>query len=314
MELSHIYGHLNCPNCPNYEDGKKPVIELKNISPDQTFEGYSLQCEIVFLLEGETSYSAGIFNNLKIRKRQGIFLLPGYHFSFDTKYGAQLLILRLSQKIQFCECYLLETLANQNLKKGLGEIRTEQVRPPLLWMREEIDSYVAGLLLIINHGLRCKLYFELKIKELFYLLRTFYTKEELAIFFGDVMSYESSFSYYIWHNYHRYLTVMEMAKGMNIALSSFEKRFKKVFGLSPYRWMNEQRAKKIFNALCTEEMPIKEMCMHFGFASKTAFNSFCKKKLGDAPAEIRKKMRIGGNEAKKYGNESGIITQNGLDL
>jgi AraC-like DNA-binding protein len=76
---------------------------------------------------------------------------------------------------------------------------------------------------------------------------------------------------------------------MNMTLSGIEKRFRKVFNTSGYKWMNDQKTKKIYHALCTNDHNFKELSAEFGFASEAAFNRFCKQHLGQTPGQIRKK-------------------------
>ena len=82
---------------------------------------------------------------------------------------------------------------------------------------------------------------------------------------------------------------------MNYTVSGFEKRFKRVFGVSPYKWMNNQKAKMIFQQVRTTDLTLKEISANFGFTSLSRFNDFCKTNLGKPPGDIREKSHIGGN-------------------
>lgn len=52
-------------------------------------------------------------------------------------------------------------------------------------MNQEMDSYIRNLQFFIQKELYSEHYFRTKVKELFYLSRAFYIKEELACFFPE---------------------------------------------------------------------------------------------------------------------------------
>lgn len=293
MDLLYKNEHLSCVN---YDKGPRPAIEIKELTGEQFIEGHAVHGKILFLLEGELTCSFGDFNGCNIPQRQMLYLPSDYSFTFRSTQKVRFMIIRLLRKIQFCECYLLESLTRQTAKIDTNRPDTTGEKPFLLKMNRGIDVYTDSLILFMSKGLCCKYYFETKTKELFYLLRAFYPKEELACFFRTALSMDSFFSYFVSHNYHKYRTLSEMAEAMNMTLSGFEKRFKKVFGTSGCKWINEHKAKKIYHAVCNEQTPLKELSTRFGFSSKSTFSDFCKKNLGETPGKIRKKIQLGENE------------------
>lgn len=292
MNLLYANEHFSCRN---YDKGPKSSIQLKKITGKAPFQDLAVHGKIVFLLHGKISYSYGSYYNCPMREKQMLFLPPNNDFVFSSKDEAEILLIRLSNKVQFCESYSLETLTYQTLKKQNGMDRKEKV-PFLLEMNEDVENYVSNLLSCMSKGLLCKYYFETKIKELFYLLRAFYYKEDLALFFKDILSPDTSFSQFVMHNHHKYKTLSEMADDMGMSLSNIEKLFSKVFNVSGYKWMNKQKADKIYHALCTEKTPLKEIAMRFEFSSASSLNDFCKNMLGDTPGMIRKKVQSEQND------------------
>lgn len=285
--------YLSCKKetgaCLNFDNGYGPEIEIKTISETSFFKGHTLQDKIIFLLDGQLTYSFGVFHNCTMNERQMLFLPPDYRFTFKAPDQARIMIIRLLQKIRFCDNYGLDNLAYRTTIQDV-ELETKNRQSPfLLEINQAIDAYTRNLIVFMQKGLCCRYYFEIKIKELFYLLRMFYTKDELVQFFRKTLTLDSSFSHFILHNYHRYKTLSEMATAMNMTLSGFEKRFKKVFGISGGKWMNQHKAKKIYHAISSNEATFKELSDLFGFSSQSTFNDFCKKNLGMTPGQIRKK-------------------------
>lgn len=302
MSLPYAKEHLNCLN---YDGQERAAISLHNITPDNAFKGQGLLCKIVFVLKGEVLYSCGELKDYPVRQGQILFILPGSTYSFTTGDEALLLVLRPAKEVQFCEFYQLETLMSQALRKEGHLPAVAHDTPFLLTMNNQVESYVSSLTTCISQGLCCYYYFDMKIRELFYLFRAFYTKEDLAMFFRDAAGYDTFFSHYILNNHHKYNNVSALASAMNTSLSSFEKRFKKVFGQAPYKWMTQQKAKRIYHALNTEDTPLKELSLRFGFANKSTFNDFCKKNLQLTPAAIRNKKT--NNRRDKTENKNAEI-------
>lgn len=300
MEMLYKNEH---ENCPNHDNGPQPTIEIKELSKGDVFVWQSRVGKIIFLLEGHINYSFGSFNNCAMSQKQMLFLPPDYQFMFRVNKNTRLVMIRLLKKIQFCESYMLESLIYQTVgikRKQLGRSKNE---PTLLMMNEAMDIYMNGLTIFMYRGMCCKYYFETKVKELFYLFRAFYPKEELAMFFKKALSMDASFTHFIINNYYQYKTLSEMAEAMNMSLSGFEKRFKKAFGVSGYKWMNEHRAKKIYHAICNEDTPLKNLSARFGFATKSSFNDFCKRNLGFPPGQIRKNALQGVNDEQMDKNK-----------
>ena len=88
-------------------------------------------------------------------------------------------------------------------------------------------------------------------------------------------------------SYTRYGNLSEIAAAMNYSVSGFEKKFRKVFGCSPYNWMLRQKAQDAWHCVNTEGMNLKEIAHRFGFASPASFNNFFVKHFGITPGQAR---------------------------
>lgn len=297
MKLLYKEEHLVCTN---YDIGPRPIIEVKDINKKNPFSGLSNISKIVFILEGDLHFSCGAFPQIGIDTGKMLFIPPNKQFTLKTEGQAKILIIRISQILRFCECYLIESLLHQTRDTII------QAKPNhgifFMPINEVISLYISGLRLAVEQDVRCKYYFETKIKELFYLFRNFYTKEELSMFFREILNTDPYFFYFVKYNYRNYKTASEFASDMNMTLQSFEKRFKSVFNTPAYRWMKEQKVSDIHQAICTEDTPLKELAVRFGFSSKSSFSDFCKKNMGVSPGQIREKMYFNKNDEQKKQN------------
>ena len=281
MKLLYKKEHITCLH---YDSGAEPQIEVKKIYKGQPFDGHSHQCKIVLVLQGSAAYKLRGLVITELQEGQILLIAPDKHFSISTKKTAELLVICLTQTAGLCECFPLESLL-----KHRDETRQEII---LLEANPAIDIFITGLTTSLKHGLRCKYYLDTKTKELFYLLRGFYTKEQLAQFFKDMLHADAHFYYLIKQNYQHADSVPDFVKMLNMKQPVFEKKFKEIFGMPPYKWMLEQKTRDIHHALCTENTPLKELTTRFGFSSKSSFSDFCKKNLGAPPGHIRKNVRL----------------------
>ena len=287
MDLLYYKKHINCIN---YDNSPQSIISIIKIGCDIDYEEQPLLGTIAFLLEGEITFSFAAYINCHMQEGQMLYLPVDYKFVYKTTSKATLLFVRMSQKIQICDQYFIEGLVNYSAKDRSSTSFVFEKLPYMLQINSTLKEYLNHLFYCIQRGLKCKYYFEIKVKELFFLLGSFYLKEELGFFFKEALSCDPNFSHFVILNYHKYNSLSDLAGAANMSLSNIEKHFKKVFGISGYKWMTEQKTKKIFHAICTSQANFKEISDEFGFASKSTFNDYCKKHLGKTPGEIRRKI------------------------
>ena len=286
MQLLYAVEHLSCLN---YEGSERPLIELKKVSQNEIWETQTLENKIVCVVDGVMRFSFADSVDSIATKGQFVALAGGFRFKCFAVESLSLVIFRLNEKAQLCDNFMLKQLLqiNENQTGNPKVYETPEV-PHRLDMNQVFWNYINLLFDCMNSGLRCKHYLEGKLKELFFILRAYYPKEELNLFFQALLSTDISFSNYVLQNHHKYKTLTELAESMNYSLSGFEKRFKKVFGMYGYRWMKEQKAKRIFHQISNTDSNFKEIASEFGFCSQSYFNDFCKAQFGKTPGEIRK--------------------------
>jgi len=231
-------------------------------------------------LEGELLFSQGKYTNRKITKGKVLLLVANSPFKSVADKNTKLLIFSMRTETHICDRYSLEMLMKES-DLGEPDLSYLEINKPLNEYLKSLDKY-------ISDGLRCFFFHEIKIKELFYILRGYYPKEELYVFFYPLLSNDISFSDFIQKNYHKVKTVKELAELANYSLSGFVKRFKKVFGVSAYHWINEQKATLIYREINEMTKTLKEISFEYGFSSPAHFNDFCKNHFGETPGNIRK--------------------------
>lgn len=282
-------------DCPNYDNTGKLMAEVREFVGQMEKEVDTKQNKVVFMLEGKLNYCDSIIGGCVLEEGNMAFIRFGSHLVLENLCDrTKVLIIRLSQNVRFCERYLLSTLMNQ-----VGDTCLEpycDLARNVLIMNQEIRTYAANFAACINKKLCCLYYLKIKVEEFFYLLRSFYSKEKLALFFKEILNEDSSFHHFVVSNYYKYNTLSQMAEDMNMTLWTIEKKFKEVFGTSGYRWMTEQKAAKIYQVICTEDTPLKVVASEFGFSSMSSFSNFCRKNLSNSPGRIRAGIKAGNND------------------
>lgn len=291
MELLYSDEHLRCIN---YDQGENPIMEVVAIEEGGLWENSPLGNKLVFVLTGEISFSFGRFSNCQIGKNRILYLPTGYSLKCKALNKSKLFVMRVQGQTRFCDDYHFQDLEKET-SNMLGYSKPMEEKPPTLEVNGIMEKYLEALLLYIGAGAKCKCFYLIKIKELFYIFRWFYPKETLVEFFQYALKGGSEFAGFIMDSWHKYKSVGELAEAMNYTVSGFEKRFKRVFGVSPYRWMNSQKAERIFHQVRTTDLTFKQISANFGFTSLTRFNDFCKANFGKPPGDIREKSRVGGN-------------------
>ncbi len=275
----------SCKQCVNYNCESDSCMQIKDLEENCYLEELSVFNNVLLLRKGNISCSWGVFVDFSMCEGQMLYLPANYKLICNARTQSNLLFIRLYCKIQFCDQRYLEDLAVYSQNGCNPDVRT----PFLLETNIILHDYADQLAECIRNGLTCNLFLSYKIKELFFILGASYKKEELSLFFKEAISQDSSFSHYVIQNGYKYQSLSELADSMNMTVSGIEKRFKKVFGISGYKWMIEQKVNKLFHTICSSDSSFKEISEEFGFSSKSTFNDFCKRHLGKTPGEIRQK-------------------------
>jgi AraC-like DNA-binding protein len=281
MRLMNIQEHLGCYN---YDHSDKPIIEVINYPQSKTGLWNINDNEVAFLMEGRMRYSFRNSPTYEVQKGQFLFLPAGSAFSYLTLMDSVILVLRVRNHIKLCECYHIEKLYSDSL----GEKFSPEKGAYMLEINSRLWHFLTGLCDCIGDGIKCKVFFEMKIKEFFLMLRAYYPKENIYDFLYPILSRDPAFSEYVRKNWPQYKTVKEIADALHQTPKQFSKRFKEVFDKPPYKWIKERKANAIYHDICSANTPLKQIAAKYGFSTIPQFTKFCKTELGRNPGELRR--------------------------
>ena len=279
MELLYKEEHFSCFNYSH----KSPLIEVLEKKQGEVFELSTNRNSIIFILRGQIKISAGLINN-KVIEKERMFVHPGrFKGNIEVEENTTVIMMDLSTNLSFCEHFSIERLFNENKNEMKDDIFS-------LDINEMTEAFLNLLERYIKDGLRCVYFFELKLKEFLYILRAYYPKEELQLFFRPILNKDMKFCTLVLENAGKAKTVKELAELSNYSLSGFEKRFKKVFDISASKWMEQNKARAIYHEINCSNKTITEIAYDFEF-SPPHFNDYCKRIFKKTPKQLRKEEK-----------------------
>ena len=280
MEIQSLDKHMAC-FC--YGAGKGALIEMREL-PCGTQENINLSAhEIVFLLEGQLNYTVCGYNRAELTGGNLTFLPIGCTVNLETQANSVLFIFRRTSGLHLCHTFSIEQLYNKEDAKSTSK----KIIP--LKINPRLQHYLKGLKDTCTDGVMCRHFFEAKITELFVLLRTYYSDEQLRELFLPILSPDTEFSEFVRKNHSKYKTVNDMAVGMNLTPVQFSNRFRRVFQQPPREWIQQEKAKMIHADICESNRPLKQIADDYDFAVQAHLNRFCKRSFGMTPREMREK-------------------------
>ncbi|MDH6304726.1 AraC-like DNA-binding protein [Parabacteroides sp. PF5-5] len=240
---------------------------------------------LLFLLEGELNVSYNEFKNHLCVTDEMIFVAADSSLVIETYTEVRYLLLSFNNQLS-----LLEQLDLQELKEFCNErniFNKLDIRPPLHGVLESIIFYQSNKI----HSRQLD---EAKQKEIFLVLKSFYTKQELARFLKPILNQDMDFKAFIIKHYMDAKNVEELAQICDLSIRSLTRKFKLHFNDSPYRWMLRQKSHHVKTMLADRKIPMQQIIKDFGFSSPAHFTTYCKKHFEMTPSAYRKELNGGG--------------------
>lgn len=131
----------------------------------------------------------------------------------------------------------------------------------------------------------------IKIKELLFLLMTLKEQNIIRFILTNLFNpIEHKFSETIDANLFENLSINELAHLCNLSLSSFNRRFKKVYKQSPKKYILTKRLEKAKSLLSRPELRISDIALDCCFDDPANFSKSFSSYFGVSPSEYRKSV------------------------
>ncbi|MCD7977594.1 MAG: helix-turn-helix domain-containing protein [Tannerellaceae bacterium] len=262
-------------------DSGQPVIEILKVTDDTYRSGVIGINEIIFVLQGKCELTCDIYPPTTIREKESIFVPTGSHFHATSQKDSEIIIFRLDPLQKLHGFYSVEDLYTEAQHHDFPEDAGK------LEINEIMNTYLATLADYIKNGVNHYVLYEIKIKELLLILNAYYKKQHLCYFFRPVLNNDFIFASFVLKNWENAKNAKELAELAAYSEAAFNKKFKKVFGTTPYKWINEKRATQILYTITNTDKPLKQIADEYNFGSQQQFNDYCLRNFKQTPGNIR---------------------------
>lgn len=246
---------------------------------------------LFFIMEGEIKIRYNEFKYKEFKAGDMVFLPKSADVHGEAINKCSFIVLIYDAPVKLCDKVTLNSI--------VASKQDVQYEFRSLPMCQTLNSYLALLKTYLSEGINCRHLHEIKQKELFLILRTHYSKDDLAQFFYPMLGDSLDFRSKVMAYYPEARTAKELAGLCLYSEGHFSELFIAEFSETPYKWMQKQKAKHIIGRMANSDVSLKELADEFNFTSPSHFNSYCKTHFGDSPARVRRKLQAGNEVISK---------------
>lgn len=266
--------------CPYYSPDYKVIPQYIEMKAGESLELYSKMSNyFIFLFTGGIIIDFNQYTNRPISENEMFFLPKNHKFKWQAIAETTLMLTGYNASVFPCS-----NVKNRILFKRKSIVKFLCRGIP---MKEEMKSLVYQMKNYVDTGINCHHLYLLKYKEMQLLFKHCYTQEEIAQIFYMSLGNSPLFVEMILDNYSKVKTSKELAHLLGYSMRQFEKLFKENFDDTPYKWMQERKAKQILQKLMDPDIPLKQIMYEFKFNTSSHFNFYCKQHLGGTPIQVR---------------------------
>ncbi len=272
-------------NCYCNKDGRDKVVELYEYPDGEKGTVNVYRQEILFIVEGSAHVAMeGMGMGRTLTKGEFVFLPAGMRLVYDVASGSAMMVVRITGEIPECPVLRVNKSAENVMPyKDWGGIH-------VLKANKRIRNLVSELLMTLEDGLLCRHFLEGEASRLLFLLNAYYSEEERIKFFSHILTPDIKFSEFVRMNHMKYRTIADLSEALCMTTQAFANRFKKTFGMTPHKWMQQEKARWIYLDICRSDMTLKEIALKYDFPLSSNFFRFCKHTFGETPGNIRKSI------------------------
>ena len=191
---------------------------------------------VLFINRGSVIIELPNHQKLRIRNKQIVLLSNYSNYNLTAKSDADLTVLYFERPGSRCDLLRFDKMKSNAYDKNGQLVRTLKMNKPLQDFVKYMDFY-------LERKMYCRHLHEIKESEFFFLVRAFYTKEDIAYFFDPVVRSLNDFTNQVKGNYMKVESVRELAEICNMTTKTFTRKFKATFHQTPKQWMMTEKAK-----------------------------------------------------------------------
>ena len=281
MELFYFNEHTSCYN---YSKSMQEGFRYYKFDEGLNHEEELVKDCILFVLKGSLQFSCNGFQ-FTVSSGEMVFFCRDSLFNTQSLEKCEVVAALFEGGVWPCQRASFSELYH------LREIVEYRMEP--LEIRDRLCKFLELLVCYLEDGANCIHFHEIKLKELFWNIRFYYSRQELANFFYMIIGRSQDFKNKVLNNYKSCRTVKELASACDISLSAFKRQFSAEFGEAPAEWMQKQLLGEIKYKLSVTDLPLGTIANELEFSSLAHFSRFCKRCLGCSPRELRQQIKGG---------------------
>ncbi|NDW09794.1 helix-turn-helix domain-containing protein [Dysgonomonas sp. 520] len=256
----------------------KSEIRFVDLEKGKQWDCRQENCGIILVISGRLNISFSDIKEESISANKFFFLPAGYGCMINALEKSSFVSIGIND-----EDYLYDNFRMKELKN------TEQQDFSYLFFNDVMNGYIRSLLIYKDKNIDYNFLADIKAKELICILKASYIEEQLKGFFSTYLTNDLYFTEQVRKLTKSVRNVRELADLMHYSYSGFNKKFRKVFGVSAYSWLRQRRANTVFHEIYHTDKSLKQISTDNKFATLSHFNEFCHKILGASPRQIRNK-------------------------
>lgn len=267
-----------------YQKEEYPAIKIYRFNPQEIFSISICNSMLIFIMEGSLIFNRDSDDGSEINAVKGDFMIVKSDWTamVNSVLGCVVVAFSMLKIESLRDLHIMDNVYLKQMPLQLSRPTAPLKINTPLW------NYLRSLYTPLSDGLICHKYYEIKTKELLFILRAYYPPEQLYVLFNPQGGHDSLFSDYVRANWNNYKTVTQLAQSMNLSYGAFARRFVKVFSKAPQQWILDQKAEAIYFELTQNIKHPKQIAIDFGFLSPSQFNEFCKDRWGKTACSIRR--------------------------
>lgn len=275
MGLFYLEEHTSCHL---YSKCIKEGFSTKKLLKGEICEEVATRNIIVFVLSGALELSSGGAKRI-IAANCMSSLQQGSLYRITSIEDTQVVLSQFDKIVESCEKLVLSNLvASDGMNKN---------SIPSLPICTNLKLFLDLLVIYLDDGANCVHFHEIKMKELFWILRFYYTKEQIATLFTYLIGNNYNFRSLVLKYYMQVSSVKELAAACGYSLASFKREFDKEFKEPAGQWLQKNMIGIIKYRLLDETIPLCNIAEELNFSSMSHFSRYCKQKFGYTPKEYR---------------------------
>lgn len=273
--------------CENNDSNRQALFRIERLAKDQMVSYYKIPCSaLVFVLDGTVCVSTDVYIKQTVGGKKNVFVAHECdNVLIRGVDDAVMLYCFFNSSMDLFNGLSLKASDDAQIKKVRHRPKDELPTLPIpKLLMEELEltrKELASNLLDIR-------FMELKRYIILMMLSKLFRRDDLIYMFRYKPGEDFEFSELVFRHYNCGVNAQELATLTGVPIATFNRKFKKAFGMSVLHWLNTRREISILMDLTTTDMTIKEIAAKYNL-TPNYLSDFCKKHLGDTPSSFREK-------------------------